>query len=185
MLELTTKWMTNTLAKKSIQTNDFIKCENEKQLFIVGYGNITSGGKNTYNYVVKDASTQIIIEEGNDAYLDKLTTIIKSSSPKAKESKNESAKIKASYEIDFVTLQAKYESAKAKFEEFCAKHGIKTQEDAKRKDEDARDAKRKEHQEERRSEVKLLSRLQTLRKWCKDTKRVELLQKLSDKMLEI
>lgn len=183
MLELTTKWMTNTLAKKSIQTNDFIKCENEKQLFIVGYGNITSGGKNTYNYVVKDASTQIVIEEGNDAYLDKLTTIIKGSSTKAKESKKNEEN--TSIEYDYIILQAKYESAKAKFEEFCAKHGIKTQEDAKRKDEDARDAKRKVHQEERRSEVKLLSRLQTLRKWCKDTKRVELLQKLSDKMLEI
>lgn len=88
MLQLTTKWMTNTLAKKSIQMNDFIQCEDGKQLFIVGYGNITSGGKNTYNYIIKDASTQITISEGENAYLDALTKIILGTSPKAKANKD-------------------------------------------------------------------------------------------------
>lgn len=87
MLQLTTKWMTNTLAKKSIQMNDFIQCEDGKQLFIVGYGNITSSGKNTYNYIIKDASTQITISEGENAYLDALTKIILGTNPKAKANK--------------------------------------------------------------------------------------------------
>lgn len=90
MLELQTKWMTNTLAKKSIQTNDFIQCKDGKQLFIIGYGNITSSGKNTYNYIIKDASTQIVVSEGENAYLDALTKIILGTSPKAKANKDAS-----------------------------------------------------------------------------------------------
>lgn len=87
MLQLETKWMTNTLAKKSMLKNDFIICNDGKQLFIVGYGNLTSSGKNTYNYIVKDASTQIVISEGENAYLDALTKIILGTSPKAKANK--------------------------------------------------------------------------------------------------
>lgn len=184
MLELKTKWFTNSLAKESIQTNDFIKCENGDQLFIIGYGNITSSGKNTYNYVVKDASTQIVISEGENAYLDKLTSLIRGANPKTKESKSKNEK-STSIEMEFITLQAKYESAKAKFEHFCKVLNIQTLDDAIKIDNERKQQRRQTMQRERRSEVKLLERLQKMRKWCKDTKRVELLQKLSDKMLEI
>ena len=76
MLELKTKWMTNTLAKQSMLNKDFILCHDGKHLYIVGYGNLTSSGKNTYNYIVKDANTQIVVSEGNNAYLDAITKII-------------------------------------------------------------------------------------------------------------
>ena len=87
MLELKTKWFTNSLAKQSMLNNDFIICNDGKQLFIVGYGNLTPSGKNTYNYIVKDASTQIVISEGENAYLDALTKIILGTNPKAKANK--------------------------------------------------------------------------------------------------
>ena len=87
MLEMKTKWFTNSLAKQSMLNKDFILCNDGKQLFIVGYGNLTSSGKNTYNYVVKDASTQIVISEGENAYLDALTKIILGSNPKSNANK--------------------------------------------------------------------------------------------------
>ena len=85
MLQLTTKWMTNTLAKKSIQTNDFIECVNESKLYILSYGEITSSGKNTYNYKFIDSEGKE--SEGNNAYLDSLTKLILGTSPKAKANK--------------------------------------------------------------------------------------------------
>ena len=88
MLELKTKWMTNTLAKQSMLNKDFIICNDGKQLFIIGYGELTSSGKNTYNYILKDANTQIQIGEGENTYLDALTKIILGTSPKAKASKD-------------------------------------------------------------------------------------------------
>lgn len=90
MLQLTTKWMTNTLAKQSILKNDFILCHDGTRLFIVGYGAITSGGKNTYNYEVKDNEKNIVLSSGNNVYLDALTKIILGSSPKAKANKEAS-----------------------------------------------------------------------------------------------
>lgn len=88
MLQLTTKWMTNTLAKASMLNKDFILCHDGTRLFIVGYGEITSGGKNTYNYEVKDNEKNIILSSGNNAYLDALTKIILGASPKAKANKD-------------------------------------------------------------------------------------------------
>lgn len=88
MLELKTKWMTNTLAKESIQKNDFILCHNGARLFIVGYGVITSGGKNTYNYEVKDNEKNVVLSSGENAYLDALTKIILGSTPKSKANKD-------------------------------------------------------------------------------------------------
>lgn len=185
MLELKTKWMTNTLAKASMLNKDYVLCESGARLFIVGYGVLTSSGKNTYNYELK-SEDGVLLASGESAYLDKLTTLVKGESPKTKANKSErKSEASVSYEINFVTLQTKYESAKAKFEEFCTKHGIKTQEDAKHKDDDARDAKRKAHQTLRRGELTMLKRLQTLRKWAKETKRIELLQSLSDRMLNL
>lgn len=88
MLELKTKWFTNSLAKQSMLNKDFILCHDGARLFIVGYGDITSGGKNTYNYEVKDNEKNIILSSGNNAYLDALTKIILGTSPKAKANKD-------------------------------------------------------------------------------------------------
>lgn len=87
MLELKTKWMTNTIAKESIQKKDFILCHNGERLFIVGYGEVTNGGKNTYNYIIKDNAKDIVLSNGENTYLDALTKIILGTSPKAKANK--------------------------------------------------------------------------------------------------
>lgn len=88
MLELKTKWFTNSLAKQSMLNKDFILCHDGTRLFIVGYGEITSGGKNTYNYEVKDNEKNIILSSGENAYLDALTKIILGTNPKAKANKD-------------------------------------------------------------------------------------------------
>lgn len=88
MLELKTKWFTNSLAKQSMLNKDFIICHDGTRLFIVGYGEITSGGKNTYNYEIKDNEKNIIISSGVNAYLDALTKIILGTSPKSKANKD-------------------------------------------------------------------------------------------------
>lgn len=84
MLQLTTKWFTNSLAKQSMLKNDFILCHDGTRLFIVGYGAITSGGKNTYNYEIKDNEKNVVLSSGENAYLDALTKIILGSNPKSK-----------------------------------------------------------------------------------------------------
>ena len=86
MLELKTKWFTNSLAKQSMLNKEGIVCENGNMLFIVGYGALTTSGKNTYNYEERDSNNNVV-SSGNDTYLDKLTTIIKGASPKAKANK--------------------------------------------------------------------------------------------------
>ena len=88
MLELKTKWMTNTLAKQSMLNKDFILCHDGTRLFIVGYGDLTSSGKNTYNYEIKDNEKNVVISSGENAYLDALTKIILGSNPKAKANKD-------------------------------------------------------------------------------------------------
>ena len=90
MLELKTKWFTNSLAKQSMLNKDFILCHDGTRLFIVGYGDITSGGKNTYNYEVKDNEKNVVLSSGENAYLDALTKIILGTSPKAKANKEKS-----------------------------------------------------------------------------------------------
>ena len=87
MLQLETKWFTNTLAKKSMLNKDFILCHDGTRLFIVGYGEITSGGKNTYNYEIKDNEKNVVLSSGENVYLDALTKIILGSNPKSKASK--------------------------------------------------------------------------------------------------
>ena len=81
-----TKWFTNSLAKQSMLNKEGIVCENGNMLFIVGYGALTTSGKNTYNYEERDSNNNVV-SSGNDTYLDKLTTIIKGASPKAKANK--------------------------------------------------------------------------------------------------
>ena len=87
MLELKTKWFTNSLAKQSMLSKDYILCHDGTRLFIVGYGEISSGGKNTYNYEIKDNEKNIVLSSGNNTYLDALTKIILGTSPKAKANK--------------------------------------------------------------------------------------------------
>ena len=88
MLELKTKWFTNSLAKQSMLNKDFILCHDGTRLFIVGYGDLTSSGKNTYNYEVKDNEKNVVLSSGENAYLDALTKIILGTSPKAKANKD-------------------------------------------------------------------------------------------------
>lgn len=88
MLELKTKWMSNSLAKESMLKNDFILCHDGSRLFIVSYGALTSSGKNTYNYEVKDNEKNVLLSSGENAYLDALTKIILGTSPKAKANKD-------------------------------------------------------------------------------------------------
>ena len=92
MLELKTKWFTNSLAKQSMLNKDFILCHDGSRLFIVGYGEITSGGKNTYNYEVKDNEKNIVLSSGENAYLDALTKIVLGASPKSKANKDNESK---------------------------------------------------------------------------------------------
>lgn len=87
MLEMRTKWFTNSLAKQSMLSKDFILCHDGSRLFIVGYGDLTSSGKNTYNYEVKDNEKNVVLSSGENAYLDALTKIILGSSPKSKANK--------------------------------------------------------------------------------------------------
>lgn len=86
MLQLETKWFTNSLAKKSMLTNDFIACNNNQRLYVVSYGNLTSSGKNTYNVVLKDSDNKVL-EEYSNLYLDAITKLILGTSPKAKANK--------------------------------------------------------------------------------------------------
>lgn len=187
MLELKTKWFTKSLAKESILKSDYVVCESGTRLFIVGYGALTSSGKNTYNYQIKD-SKGVILASGENAYLDKLTTLVKGESPKAKaskESKSESAKANKNLIGEYLRLEANLKKAIIAFNDFQTLHNITTLEDVKTLQETQRSARRKEAQAARRGELNMLKRLQTLRKWAKDTKRIALLQSLSDKMLNL
>lgn len=87
MLELKTKWFTNSLAKQSMLSKDFVLCHDGSRLFIISYGALTSSGKNTYNYEVKDNEKNVVLSSGENAYLDALTKIIIGTSPKAKANK--------------------------------------------------------------------------------------------------
>lgn len=139
MLELTSKWVTNTLAKQSMLTNDFIMCENGLHLYIVGFGTLTSSGKNTYNYQLKD-SEGVVLSEEKDAYLDKLTTLIKGTSPKSKKSSNnqnsENMKAnKGTLVSEFIKLRDNLKKATIAFSDFQASHNVITLEDVAKLDE--------------------------------------------------
>lgn len=86
MLEMKTKWFTNTLAKQSILNNDFIACNNNQRLYVVSYGVLTNSGKNTYNVVLKDSEGKVL-EEHSNLYLDAITKLILGTSPKTKANK--------------------------------------------------------------------------------------------------
>lgn len=190
MLEMKTKWFTNSLAKQSMLNKDYILCHNGDRLFIVGYGEITSGGKNTYNYEVKDMIKNVVISSGENAYLDALTKIILGTSPKAKankesESAKKSAKVSNNICEEYKRLESNLKKAILAFNDFCVLHNIQNIEDAKKAQSEAQNAKRKANQDERRSEINILKRLSTLRKWAKETKRLDLLQGLNEKLLSL
>ena len=191
MLQLTTKWFSNNLAKQSILNKDFILCNDGTRLFIIGYGAITSGGKNTYNYVIKDNAKDIVLSSGENAYLDALTKIILGTSPKSKANKetNESAKknTKVSNNLceEYKRLEANLKKAIIAFNDFKVAHNITTLQDANEAQTKAKQERRKAKQDARREEVVILKRIATLRKWAKETKRLELLQALNEKLLEM
>ena len=190
MLELTTKWFTNTLAKKAMLTNDFIKCANESKLYILSYGEITQSGKNTYNYKFVDSEGKE--SEGNNAYLDALTKIILGYNQKAKQSEGEGAKkqSKQSKQLnnivdEYKRLEANLKKAILAFSDFQTLHNITTLKDAQEAQNKVKDERRKEAQSKRRNEEAIILRINKLRKWSKDSKRLELLQKLNEKLLEM
>ena len=189
MLELKTKWFTNTLAKQSILNKDFILCNDGSRLFIVGYGEITSGGKNTYNYIIKDNAKDIVLSSGENTYLDGLTKIVLGASPKSKANKDESAKknAKVSNNLceEYKRLEANLKKAILAFNDFKVAHNITTLQDASEAQTKAQKVRREEKQKARREEVAILKRIATLRKWAKETKRLDLLQSLNDKLLSI
>lgn len=187
MLELKTKWMTNSLAKESILKNEGIKCDNGTYLYIVSFGNLTSSGKNTYNFELRSEDGKVL-GSGFNSYLDKLTNLIKGTSPKAKENKgdkSESAKASKNLVEEYKRLEASLKKAIIAFSDFQTLHNVTTLQDVQTLQETQRSARRKEAQDARRSELNMLKRLQTLRKWAKDTKRIALLQSLSDLMLNL
>jgi hypothetical protein len=187
MLQLETKWMTNTLAKKAMLNNDFIACNNGQRLFVVGFGNLTSSGKNTYNVAIKDAN-DVLIREENNLYLDAITKIILGASPKAKANKETSeSKNKHLNNIveEYKRLEANLKKAILAFSDFQTLHNITTLKDAQEAQNKAKDARRKEAQIKRRSEEAQILRINKLRKWAKDSRRLELLQNLNNKLLEM
>ena len=190
MLELKTKWFTNSLAKQAMLNNDFISCNNEKRLYIVGYGSLTSSGKNTYNIVLKDSDDKVL-EEHSNLYLDAITKIILGSSPKSKANKDESEGAKKSAKVsnnlceEYKRLESNLKKAIIAFNDFKVKHNITTLQDANEAQAKAKQARRKEKQDARREETTLLKRISTLRKWAKETKRLELLQSLNEKLLDM
>ena len=189
MLELQTKWFTNTLAKKSMLNNDFILCNDGRRLYVVSFGNLTSSGKNTYNVEIKDEN-DVLIREEKDLYLDAITKIILGTSPKAKANQGEGEGTKkrkntTSLGDEYERLLKKMQESKEAFENFCTLHDIASLEDAIKKDNEERAKKRSEAQAKRRNEEAQILRINKLRKWAKDSKRLELLQKLNEKLLEM
>ena len=130
MLELKTKWFTNSLAKQSMLENDFIACNNNQRLYVVSYGDLTSSGKNTYNVVLKDSEDKVL-EEYSNLYLDAITKLILGSSPKAKANKetNESEANKTkdvSLLSEFKKLKSNLAKAIDAFNSFQQKYNVIT-----------------------------------------------------------
>ena len=128
MLEMKTKWFTNSLAKQAMLNNDFIACNNNQRLYVVSYGNFTSSGKNTYNVVLKDSEDKVL-EEYSNLYLDAITKLILGSSPKTKENKenNEAKENKdASIVSEFKKLKSNLAKAIDAFNSFQQKYNVIT-----------------------------------------------------------
>lgn len=87
MLEMKTKWFSNSLAKQSMTNNDYILCHNNNRVYILSYGRMTSSAKNTYNLELRDANENLLASYEN-LYLDAITNLILGTSPKAKANKD-------------------------------------------------------------------------------------------------
>ena len=116
MLEMSSKWFTNTLAKKSMQNNDFVACNDGRRLYVVGYGVLTNSGKNTYNVILKDNEDKIVSEHAN-LYLDAITKLILGNTPKSKANKDNEATNEATKEKKQTSKQENKECLYLTFDE--------------------------------------------------------------------
>ena len=170
--------------------NDFIQCSDNKRLYVISYGNITSSGKNTYNVVLKDSDDKVL-EEYSNLYLDAITKLILGYNQKVKANKEASESTKKNAKVsnnlceEYKSLESNLKKAILAFNDFKVANNITTLQDANEAQTKAQEAKRKANQDARREETTLLKRIATLRRWAKETKRLELLQGLNDKMLSI
>ena len=188
MLEMKTKWFSNSLAKQMLSKKEYVLTSDAKRLYVVGYGALTLSAKNTYNIELRDEEENVITTYEN-LYLDAITKLILGYNQKGKANKEESdkksAKVSNNLCEEYKRLEANLKKAILAFNNFKMMHNITTLQDANEAQIKAKEAKRKAKQDARREETTLLKRIATLRKWAKETKRLELLQSLNDKMLSI
>lgn len=188
MLEMKTKWFSNSLAKQMLSKNDYVLTSENKRLYVIGFGALTSSAKNTYNVELRDENENVLSSYEN-LYLDAITKLILGTSPKSQANKDESAKksAKVSNNLceEYKRLEANLKKAILAFNDFKVTHNITTLQDANDAQTKAQQERRKAKQDARREEVAILKRISTLRKWAKETKRLDLLQSLNEKMLEI
>lgn len=89
MLEMKTKWFSNSLAKQMMSKNDYVLTSDKKRLYVIGFGMLTSSAKNTYNIELRDENENVLSSYEN-LYLDAITKLILGTSPKAKANKEAS-----------------------------------------------------------------------------------------------
>lgn len=94
MLEMKTKWFSNSLAKQMMSKNDFILTSDAKRLYVVGFGTLTSSAKNTYNIELRNENENVLYSQDN-LYLDAITKLILGTSPKSKSNKEATKEAKA------------------------------------------------------------------------------------------
>lgn len=190
MLEMKTKWFSNSLAKQMMSKNDYVLTSDKKRLYVVGFGMLTSSAKNTYNVELRDENENVLSSQEN-LYLDAITKLIIGYNQKGKANKDESESTKKSAKVsnnlcdEYKRLESNLKKAILAFNDFKVMYNITTLQDANEAQSKAQKARRKEKQNMRREEVAILKRIATLRKWAKETKRFDLLQALNDKMLSI
>ncbi len=92
MLEMKTKWFSNSLAKQMMSKNDYVLTSDKKRLYVVNFGMLTSSAKNTYNVELRDENENVLSSYEN-LYLDAITKLILGASPKSKASKEASEEI--------------------------------------------------------------------------------------------
>jgi hypothetical protein len=188
MLEMKTKWFSNSLAKQMMAKNDYVLTSDKKRLYVISFGVLTSSAKNTYNIELRDENENVLSSYEN-LYLDAITKLILGTSPKAKANKDESekksAKVSSNIVDEYKRLENNLKKAILAFNEFKQKEDIRNLQDAILAQKDMQALKRQAKQDARREEVAILKRISTLRKWAKETKRLDLLQSLNEKILEM
>jgi hypothetical protein len=188
MLEMKTKWFSNSLAKQMLSKKEYVLTSDAKRLYVVGFGVLTSSAKNTYNVEIRDEEENVITTYEN-LYLDAITKLILGYNQKGKANKEESdkksAKVSNNICEEYKRLENNLKKAILAFNEFKMMHNITTLQDANDAQTKAQKERREAKQKERREEVAILKRISTLRKWAKETKRLDLLQGLNEKLLEL